>query len=52
MDYLAFGRIDLAQKLLKRVENLLGNYEGDLDKEKIKSLLSLTLNNLGCLYKK
>ena len=52
MDYLAFGHFELCQKLLKKAEQLLGDQNDQIEDEKVQSLLSLTLNNLGCFYKK
>lgn len=53
MDLLKAGSLSLAFDLLKKAERLIHfeghRFQSERDKDK---LLSLTLNNLGCYYKK
>ena len=53
MDLIKAGNLTLAFDLLKKAERLVHfeahRFASERDKEK---LLSLTLNNLGCYYKK
>ena len=61
MDYLRIGNHDYAFKLLKKAENLLVNPAYNPppspdapapDQQQRARLVSLTMNNLGCYYKK
>jgi hypothetical protein len=52
MDYLGVNNFEYCFKLLKNSERILQIESVNMPIEEKKKLLSLTLNNLGCYYKK
>jgi hypothetical protein len=52
MDYLGAGNLKVCHMLLKKVENLLLGKSNTFGSYAKKKLLAITLNNIGCYYKK